>query len=103
RGVLVWCCDNSSHSDFAMPAIARVGAARIAISTSGASPALAGRMRELLEPALGERFARFVEVLAALRERAKQESDAENRRAVLQAALDGFELDVSVRYPAWFK
>ena len=86
-----------------MPAIARVGAARIAISTSGASPALAGRLRELLETALGERFARFVEVLAALRERAKQEPDEQKRRAVLQAALDGFEADVSVRYPKWFK
>jgi precorrin-2 dehydrogenase len=103
RQVLVWCCDNPPHSDFAMPAIAKLGAARIAISTSGASPALAGRLRELLEKALGERFTRFVEVLGALRERAKQESDAEKRRAVLLAALDGFELDVSARYPKWFK
>ncbi len=103
RRVLVWCCDDPSHSDLAMPAVARVGAARIAVSTSGASPALAGRLRAALEKGLGERFARFVEVLGALRERAKQDSDAARRRATLQAALDGFELDADVRYPKWFK
>jgi precorrin-2 dehydrogenase/sirohydrochlorin ferrochelatase len=103
KNVLLWCCDNPSQSDFAMPAIARLGMARIAISTSGASPALAGRVREILEKALGERFARFVEVLGALRDRAKQEPDEGKRRAVLQAALDGFDADIAVRYPKWFK
>ncbi len=103
RGVLIWCCDDPPHSDFAMPAIARVGAARLAISTSGASPALAGRMRAALESGLGEKFAQFVEVLAALRDRAKEEPDEARRRATLLAALEGFELDVSARYPAWLK
>jgi precorrin-2 dehydrogenase/sirohydrochlorin ferrochelatase len=103
RNVLVWCCDNPPHSDFAMPAIARVGAARIAVSTSGASPALAARLRAALEKSLGERFAKFVEVLGALRERAKQDPDEGRRRATLQAAVEGFELDVNARYPSWFK
>ena len=103
RGVLCWACDNSPQSDFAMPAIARLGGARLAVSTSGASPALSGRLRAALEKGLGAEFARFVEVLGALRERARQEPDEAKRRATLQAALDGFELDVSARYPAWFK
>jgi siroheme synthase (precorrin-2 oxidase/ferrochelatase) len=103
RGTLVWCCDDPPHSDLAMPAVARVGAARIAVSTSGSSPALAGRLRAALEKSLGERFAKFVEVLAALRERAKQEPDEARRRATLVAALEGFELELSARYPKWFK
>src|SRR6476619_4678748 len=56
KRVLCWCMDDPPHSDFAMPAIARIGGARFAISTSGASPALAGRLRVQLEKALGERF-----------------------------------------------
>jgi len=103
RNLLVWCCDDPPHSDLAMPAVARVGTARIAVSTSGASPALAGRLRSALEQALGERFARFVEVLAALRERAKQDGDEARRRATLQAAVEGFEVEATVKYPKWFK
>jgi precorrin-2 dehydrogenase/sirohydrochlorin ferrochelatase len=103
RGLLAWCCDDPEHSDLAMPAVARVGAARIAVSTSGASPALAGRLRVALEKGLGERFARFVEMLGALRERARQDQDEKRRRATLQAAVDGFELEATVRYPGWFK
>jgi siroheme synthase-like protein len=103
KHVLCWCMDDPEHSDFAMPAIAKIGGARFAISTSGASPALAGRLRAQLETALGDRFAKFIEVLAALRERAKQDPDEKKRRAMLQAALDGFDLEVKVSYPGWFK
>ena len=94
--------DDPPHSDLAMPAIAKLGAARIAVSTSGASPALAGRLRAALEKPLGERFAKFVELLGALRERGKQDADEARRRATLQAAVEGFDVDVNVRYPPWF-
>jgi uroporphyrin-III C-methyltransferase / precorrin-2 dehydrogenase / sirohydrochlorin ferrochelatase len=103
RGILCWCSDDPEHSDFAMPAIARVGRTRVAVSTSGASPGLAGKIRAALEAGLGDQFVKFVEVLAAMRERAKQDSDETRRRATLQAALEGFELDVNARYPPWFK
>jgi siroheme synthase-like protein len=103
RGVLCWACDNPPHSDLAMPAIARLGVVRFAVSTSGASPGLAGRLRAALETGLGEKFARFVDVLAALRERAQQDGDETRRRATLLAALEGFQLELSARYPAWFK
>jgi precorrin-2 dehydrogenase/sirohydrochlorin ferrochelatase len=103
RGLLCWCTDDPAHSDFAMPAIARVGLLRLAISTSGASPGLAGKIRAGLETGLGEKFVKFVDVLAAMRERAKQESDEARRRITLQAAVEGFELEVNARYPPWFK
>lgn len=102
RNILVWCCDDPPHSDLAMPAIAKLGAARIAVSTSGASPALAGRLRAALEKSLGERFAKFVELLGALRDRGKQDPDEARRRATLQAAVEGFDVEVNVRYPKWF-
>jgi precorrin-2 dehydrogenase/sirohydrochlorin ferrochelatase len=104
RGVLVWACDDPGASNLAMPALARLGRARIAVSTSGASPVLAGRVRAALEAGLGERFARFVDALGELRARLRdEEPDAERRRERLRAALDGFGLEVSARYPDWFK
>jgi siroheme synthase-like protein len=104
RGVLVWSCDDPAHSDIAMPGVARLGRARVTVSTAGASPTLAGRMRAAFEEALGDRFAKFVEVLGALRERTqREEPDPERRRAILTAALDGFALEIRASYPAWFK
>lgn len=104
RGVLCWCVDDPAHSDFTMPAIARLGAARIAISTAGGSPALSSRMREIFESALGDEFGRFVDELAAIRERLKaDEPDPVRRRSELTRAVDGFELELKVRYPGWFR
>lgn len=104
RGVLVWACDDAVHSDFAMPALARLGRARFAVSTGGASPALAGRLRAALERSLGDTFARFVAALGELRDRAqREEPDATRRRALLNDAVDGLELEITVKYPAWFE
>jgi siroheme synthase (precorrin-2 oxidase/ferrochelatase) len=95
RGVLAWCSDDPARSDFAMPAIARMGNVRIAIATAGGSPALASRMRALFETQLGERFAEFAQALAERR----AERSVEERRA----DLDGFDVEVRVHYPDWFK
>jgi siroheme synthase (precorrin-2 oxidase/ferrochelatase) len=103
-GVLTWCADDAEHSDFTMPAIARLGAGRIAISTAGGSPALAQRMREAFEAALGPEFARFVDALGQLRAHIREtRADPAERRTELRRALEGFQLSLSVRYPDWFK
>lgn len=94
RGVPVWCSDDPARSDFAMPAVAQLGPARFAIATAGASPTLAGKLRATLEKQLGERFAEFVRALG--RRRAAHSVD--ERRA----DVDGFELELHVRYPDWF-
>jgi siroheme synthase (precorrin-2 oxidase/ferrochelatase) len=103
-GALVWALDHPTASDLAMPAIARLGAARLAISTSGHSPALASRMRGLLEGALGPRFARFVDALGARRVAvALRDPDPASRRKAAGEALHGFSLRVEVDYPDWFE
>lgn len=103
RGALVWCADAPEQSDFAMPAVARLGHARIAIATGGSAPALASRLRATLEEALGARFGRFVAALAELRARVqREEPDFDRRRARLTDALDGFVVEVRARYPDWF-
>jgi precorrin-2 dehydrogenase/sirohydrochlorin ferrochelatase len=104
RGILCWCSDRPDDSDFAMPAVARLGAARFAIATGGASPTLAGRLRAALVEQLGSEFARFVSALAALREQTQRsERDPARRREQLAKALDGFVLEVRARYPTWFR
>lgn len=103
-GALCWCADDPEHSHFSMPAIARLGAARLAISTAGKSPTLARLFRAQVEAALGEKFARFVEVLGALREEIKaREPDFDKRRAMLLDAVSAFQLELHVRYPDWFE
>src|SRR3954447_13732302 len=88
RGVPVWCSDDPARSDFAMPAIAQLGPVRLAVSTSGGSPSLAGRLRAALEAQLGARFATFVTALAARRK--QQAMDAR------KADLDGFDVHTDV-------
>ena len=48
-GCLVYCVSNPSLSDFILPAVARVGAVKIAVSTGGRSPAVAKLLRQRVE------------------------------------------------------
>ena len=95
HGVPVWCSDDPARSDFAMPAVAQLGPVRLAISTAGGSPTLAGKLRAIFEKQLGERFGDFGRALA--RRRAGHSID--ERRA----DLDGFDVELRVHYPDWFK
>ena len=100
---LLWCNDAPAYSDFAMPAIARLGRARIAVSTGGAAPALARRIREQLETALdNDTFKHFVDELAKIRDQLSV-IDFEERRELLAEAIEDFELGLSLRYPDWLK
>lgn len=100
RGLAVWACDDPARSHLAMPALARLGRARIAVSTGGAAPALASKVRAALERGLGARFAAFVDELGRARERLKlEEPDAARRRERLRALVERFELHVEARYP----
>lgn len=67
RGVFVNVVDDPAAGDFAVPAVLRRGSLQIGISTGGASPALARRLRERLEREIGEEYAELTELLAELR------------------------------------
>ena len=48
-GCMVYSVDNPALSDFILPAVAQIGDVKIAVSTSGKSPAMANALRERIE------------------------------------------------------
>jgi siroheme synthase-like protein len=69
RGVLVNLVDDPDHCDFAAPAVVRRGELVIAVSTGGRSPALASRLRRLLEERFGPEWEELSALIAEVRER----------------------------------
>ncbi|HVL82198.1 MAG TPA: bifunctional precorrin-2 dehydrogenase/sirohydrochlorin ferrochelatase [Actinomycetota bacterium] len=71
RGTLCNVADVPPLCSFILPAVVRNGPVAIAVSTSGASPALAQRMRDEIAAAFGEPYARLAEILNEVRGWAK--------------------------------
>jgi len=69
RACLVNVVDDPAHCNFITPAVVRRGDVTIAVSTGGASPALARRLRERLERLVGPEYAHLARLLAELRPR----------------------------------
>ncbi len=59
--------DDPAHSNFILPAVVRQGEFSIAISTGGASPALARHVRERLETEFGPEYGELTQLLGELR------------------------------------
>lgn len=101
---LLWSMDRPDYSTVMMPALVKRGALRIAISTGGASPALAGALRRNLEGLFDEEFDQFLDWLGALRDELKrtEESDLRRRERLLEA-IEGFQLTGKITYPVSWK
>lgn len=69
RGVLTNCLDDPPHCHFAFPSIHRQGDLTVAVSTNGACPALAVRIRETLGRSYGPEYAKFLEICRGVRRR----------------------------------
>ena len=100
---LVWSIDQPDTSTVMMPAVVSRGHLRLAISTSGVSPALASRLRQDLEAIFDQQFERFLERLAHLREEVQHnQPDSTRRREDIRGAVAGFRLTGQLSYPpAW--
>jgi precorrin-2 dehydrogenase/sirohydrochlorin ferrochelatase len=61
RGIPINVADKPSEGDFALPSTLRRGRLQVAVSTGGASPTLAQRIRGELEEAFGPEWAGIVE------------------------------------------
>jgi precorrin-2 dehydrogenase/sirohydrochlorin ferrochelatase len=90
RGLLVNIVDAPELCTFIVPAQVRRGLLTLAISTGGASPALARKVREDLEQQFGPDYSRYLRVLQALRDRvlARRRSHPDNLR-LFQALVAG--------------
>ena len=67
QGCLVNVVDDPECSDFIVPAVLRRGELTIAVSTGGASPALARHLRRQLETWVGPEYGELAKLLAELR------------------------------------
>ena len=67
RGVRINVADRPTEGDFAVPSTLRRGGLQVAVSTGGASPTLARRIRNELEEVFGPEWAGVVEELEAIR------------------------------------
>jgi precorrin-2 dehydrogenase/sirohydrochlorin ferrochelatase len=88
RGIWINAADDPIYCDFLLPSVLRRGRLVVAVSTGGASPALAGRVRRDLEHRLAPEYAELVDLAAEVR----AELRAESRRPggeVWREALDG--------------
>ncbi len=100
KGFLLCSTDQPDCSTFTMPALVARGPLRIAISTSGVSPALAKRLREDLEPLFDERFEVFLEWLDAYRTHLMAtEPHIEKRQQLLRDAVAKVKLHAKIEFP----
>lgn len=93
-GVLINCIDDPPHCRFTFASIVRRGELLIAISTGGACPVLAVRLREQLERDLGPEYEEFLILARSLREKlAAAVPDFQKRKRIWYAMVDAFLRD----------
>ncbi len=93
RGIFINVVDDPAHCSFILPAVVRRGAFCLAISTGGASPAFARRLRERLEKEFGAEYGALVDLLQTLRRRWEPHANAlhlpaATRRQAWERVLD---------------
>src|SRR5438874_2231892 len=88
RKIWVNAADDPANCDFILPSVVRQGPVVIAASTSGASPALARRLREELTDFLSEDFAALAELLDETRHELREHGVRPEPEA-WQKAIDG--------------
>ncbi|SMO91642.1 precorrin-2 dehydrogenase/sirohydrochlorin ferrochelatase family protein [Gracilimonas mengyeensis] len=67
RNLLINVMDDIPHANFAFGSIVKQGPLTISISTGGAAPALAVRLRQRFEQEFGEEYGHFLEFMQSLR------------------------------------
>ena len=93
-GIPVNVVDNVSLCTFIAPSIVRQGDLVLAISTGGAAPALAVRIRERMEKEFGEEYGRFLELMGELRDEVTVPGDQNARAAAWYRVVDGDVMDL---------
>jgi siroheme synthase-like protein len=93
-GVLINAADRPELCDFITPAVVKRGAVQVAISTGGASPALARRLRERTEAIIGPEYGTLAEILRRVRPWLRNRVENPDERArIMLAVIDSDMLD----------
>ena len=88
RGIWVNVVDDPAHSSYITPAIVDRAPVLVAISSAGAAPVLARRLREGLEALLPARLGAVAEFMGRWREQVRDRIAAPARRRIWEAFLD---------------
>ncbi len=88
-GILVNVMDDIPHANFSFGSIVKQGPLTISISTSGAAPTLAVRLRERFENEFGNEYAHFLQIMQNLRDPMKDRySDFNQRKKIWYELVD---------------
>ncbi len=90
KGIPVNVVDQPALCSFIFPSVVRRGRLVIAVSTGGASPALAKWIRRDLQRRYGAEFGRSLAVMARARKQVKKEVPAARRKALFEKALRAY-------------
>jgi len=97
RGVFLVAVDDPQNASAILPAVLRRGELLVALSTSGAAPALAVRLKERLAGLFPEAYGELVAFLRTLRPRIAQIPSFEERKRlwyrIVDQALEELDLD----------
>ena len=96
-GILINVADEPELCTFIAPAVVSRGALQIAISTSGAVPALAARIRREIEEQFGAEYAITLEILRAARKWLRARVHNQHERARIMKALANSDLPAHIR------
>jgi precorrin-2 dehydrogenase/sirohydrochlorin ferrochelatase len=97
-GCLVYSVDNPALSDFILPAVAKIGDVKIAVSTSGKSPAMARELRQRIEKMVTPEDLFQIELQAYVRGILKQRvSDQKVRGKILNEILNNVDIKQALR------
>jgi precorrin-2 dehydrogenase / sirohydrochlorin ferrochelatase len=88
-GCFVYSVDNPALSDFILPAVAHIGDVKIAVSTSGKSPAMARLLRERIEKLITPEDLLEIELQNKMRDTLKKQVvDSKERSKLLYEMLN---------------
>jgi precorrin-2 dehydrogenase/sirohydrochlorin ferrochelatase len=97
-GCLVYSVDNPALSDFILPAVAKIGDVKIAVSTSGKSPAMARELRQRIEKIITPEDLLQIELQAYAREILKPRvSNQKERSRRLGEILNNVDIKQALR------
>lgn len=100
-GVLLNVVDDPEKCGFIVPSVVERGLLSIAISTGGASPAFAKRLRVELEERYGDEYAIFLEIMAAVRQKLLTKGGESDKNRKVFNKLASSQIPEMIRAGRW--